>query len=163
MRRLGYALALVVAIPTLASAQGTAWPITPVMKDALNTMVANVAKIEYAPERERWQANVDLWRVRFDNQGKLSPAAMKAMEPAFATMERNVGRLIEPKEKERWATNGNMWIIVRSSAESEMEPDPGMLKALFTIMQANVKRIDQPEEMERWTANVALWKAMLEP
>ncbi len=154
-------VALTLASPVASSAQNGARPVTAEMKDAFATIEKNVEQIAFKPEKERWTANVELWRIRLANTGKLNKDEFKTMEPLFTTMEDNVSHLLEPQEKERWVSNHAMWQIAMNM--SGLAPDAEAAKADFTmtVMQANVARIPGGEEKERWAANVVLWKGLL--
>jgi septal ring factor EnvC (AmiA/AmiB activator) len=44
------------------------------LKASLEHMKANLAKIKDAAEKERWQANVDMWHLTYAHFGDLTPA-----------------------------------------------------------------------------------------
>ena len=127
----------------------------------LATIEANVARIEFAPERERWQANLDLWKIRLAKNGTLEKGDVDRMALPFAIMQANVSRLMEPREKERWMANRDMWQMVLGMSGTPAGSEPATMKSAFSKMQANVGAITEPEEKQRWTANVALWREFI--
>jgi len=157
-----YMLALAIAVPTLASSQSAAKPAGSTPQAALARIQGNVAEISFAPEQQRWEANIDLWKARLDKTGTLTKADIKKMQAAYSRMEANVSKLIAPGEKERWIANRDLWQIVMGMSGMPSETDAAMMAAVFAKMKANIAKIDDAQEKERWAANVELWKSTID-
>ena len=157
-----YMLAFAIAAPTFAGSQDAAKPAGSAPQAALARIQGNVAEISFAPEQQRWEANIDLWKARLDKTGKLTKADIKKMQNAFTKMEANVSKLIAPGEKERWIANRDLWQIVMGMSGMPSETDAAMMSAVFAKMQANIAKIDDAQEKERWAANAELWKSTID-
>lgn len=138
---------LTLALPFVAFAQ-------PDHKADLEAMKANVAKNVFAPEKERWEANITLWTLRIDGGGTIAKGDMTKAEAAFAKMQGNIAKLINPSEKERWMANRDLWQTTLGIGGVASSPSQ-----LLSVMTHNVATITEPEEKERWTLNLNFWKA----
>ena len=168
--------------PVMMSAQ-VAPPATAGAKLALDRMQANVARIAAPAERERWNANVEMWKVVFAKAGTLSTADVDALKASLKTIRTNVASIARPAEKERWSANVRLWqMFVREMPAMPtgmpMTPPGGVgampccspgagaphamaTDAAFGRMTLNVAKIAEPAEKERWQANCDLWQLIL--
>ena len=162
MKLTRYVLGFALAVPAFAGAQAAGNGADAEMKAAYETIQVNVAQIAFKPEKERWQANIDLWSFQLKNVVKIDSADFRMMETPFATMQANVAKLIEPREKERWVLNHDLWQLAMGISGIPAEGLAPTMRSMYGKMRANVDRISEPEEKERWTANVALWKALID-
>ena len=162
MKLTRYVLGLALAVPAFVGAQAAGSGATAEMKAAYATVQANVALIAYKPEKERWQANVDLWSFQLKNVAKIDSADFRKMEIPFATMQANVAKLIEPREKERWVLNHDLWQLAMGISGIPAEGLAPTMRSIFARLQVNVGRISEAEEKERWTANTVIWKGLID-
>jgi hypothetical protein len=177
-------------MPAAAMTQ-VAPPATPSIKARLDLMESNVARISVAGERERWNANVSMWKIVFGKPGNLSTADVQLLESSLKTIRSNVANVAHSAERERWQTNIRLWqafihrrvsqagqpaAAMPCGAQAGMPmsgmqgmasmPMPGarlMTDAAYGRMKLNVARIAEPAEKERWSANSDLWEAVLAP
>jgi hypothetical protein len=179
-----------VLIPAAAMSQ-VAPPSTPLTKAHLDAMESNVARISVAAEKERWNANLSMWKLVFAKSGKLSAGDVQGLQTSLQTIRANVTNVPPSPERERWQANIRLWqAFIRGRAMPAGQPAaampcgaqpgtpmPGMPGAMsmqmpngrvatdaaFGRMKLNVGRIAEPQEKERWSANADLWEAMLAP
>jgi multidrug resistance efflux pump len=78
------------------------------MQASLDAMNANVAKITEAGEKERWQANCDMWRLVL-SEPTISSANLATIKTRLATMKANVAKISERAEKGRWQADRDLW------------------------------------------------------
>ncbi len=164
---------------------------TPSIKARLDLMESNVARIGVAGEKERWNANVSMWKIVFAKPGNLSTADVQLLQSSLQTIRGNVANVASPAERERWQANIRLWqafIHVRLSQSGQPAAampcgaEPGMpmsgmrgmasmpmpgarlaTDAAYGRMKLNVARISESAEKERWSANSDLWEAVLAP
>jgi hypothetical protein len=177
--------------PALAMTQ-VAPPATPGAKAVLERMQTNVSQITQPAEKERWNANLSMWKVVFAKPGKLAVADVGALQSSLQTMRGNVQAIVNPAEKERWTANVRLWqafvvgnamtgpasmtaapcgampmaAMPMASMPMAGMPAYGMRRgtdAAFGRMTLNVAKINEPTEKERWQANSDLWIAILAP
>ena len=83
------------------------------MQASLDTIKTNVAQISgtaEAAEKERWQANRDLWEMYLEQVGKIPKAAdLDEMNASFNIMKANVAKITNAAEKVRWQANRILW------------------------------------------------------
>jgi len=176
-------------IPAAAMTQ-VAPPASSSVKARLDLMESNVARISVAGEKERWNANVSMWKIVFGKPGNLSTADVQLLQSSLQTIRANVANVARSAERERWQTNIRLWqafIHGRLSQAGQpaaampcaqpgmpMSGMPGMASmpmpgvrmmtdAAYGRMKLNVARIAEPAEKERWSANSDLWEAVLAP
>jgi hypothetical protein len=177
-------------LPAAAMTQ-VAPPLSPSIKARLDLMESNVARISVAGEKERWNANVSMWKIVFGKSGNLPTADVQLLESSLQTIRGNVARVASPAERERWQANIRLWqafihgrlsqsgqpaAAMPCGAPAEMPmsgmremasmPMPGarlVTDAAFGRMKLNVARISESAERERWSANSDLWEAVLAP
>lgn len=177
-------------IPAAAMTQ-VAPPVSPSIKARLDLMESNVARIGVAGEKERWNANVSMWKIVFGKPGNLSTADVQMLQSSLQTIRGNIAKVASPAERERWQANIRLWqafihgrlsqsgqpaAAMPCAAEPGMPmsamrgmasmPMPGtrfMADAAFGRMTLNVARISESAEKERWSANSDLWEALLAP
>jgi hypothetical protein len=179
-------------LPAAAMTQ-VAPPLSPSIKARLDQMESNVARISVAGEKDRWNANVSMWKIVFGKSGKLPTADVQLLESSLQTIRGNVAKVASPAERERWQANIRLWqafihgrlsqsgqpaAAMPCGAPAEM-PMSGMREmasmsmsmpgarlatdAAFGRMKLNVARISESAERERWSANSDLWEAVLAP
>jgi len=180
-----------VLTPALAMTQ-VAPAATPGTKAVLEQMQTNVAQVTQAAEKERWNANLGMWKVVFAKPGKLAAADVEALRTSLKTMRTNVDAITSAAEKERWTANLRLWqaFVGGKAMTAPMPmntpccggampmatpmagrammgmPANGMRQgtdAAFGRMTLNVAKITEPAEKERWQANCDLWTAVLAP
>jgi len=180
-----------VFVPALAMTQ-TAPPATPGTTAVLEQMQANVSQITQPAEKERWNANLAMWKVVFAKPGKLAAADVEALRSSLKTIRANVNPIAVSAEKERWAANIRLWqafiggngmagppsttmTCCGGAMPMAAKPMPGRAMgmpatgmrmgtdAAFGRMTLNVAKISEPQEKERWQANCDLWTAVLAP
>jgi len=177
-------------IPAAAMTQ-IAPPVSPSIKARLDLMESNVARISVTGEKERWNANVSMWKIVFGKPGNLPAADVQLLESSLQTIRGNVAKVASPAERERWRANIRLWqAFIRGrlsqpgqlaaampcAAEAGMPmsgmrgmasmPMPGarfVTDAAFGRMTLNVARISESAERERWLANAGLWETVLAP
>jgi len=174
-------------VPAAAMTQ-TAPPATPSIKARLDLMESNVARITVAGEKERWNANVSMWKIVFAKPGNLSTADIQLLESSMQTIRANVANLARSAERERWQANIRLWqAFLHGRTMPAGNPSampccaqPGMpmssmpasmpmsgarpaADAAYGRMKLNVARITDSAEKERWSANCDLWEAVLAP
>jgi hypothetical protein len=176
-----------VFVPAAAVAQ-IAPPVTSVTKARLDAMESNVAGIVASAERDRWNANVSMWKVVFAKSGKLQPSDVQSLQNSLQAIRTNVARLAPSPEKERWQSNIRLWrtFLLGSSAHAAEMPCEGQPQmpmagmsggmsmpmsmpmsgvrlatdAAFGRMRLTVSRISEALERDRWSANTDLWEAV---
>jgi len=124
----------------------------------LERMKANVAAIHEPGEKERWEANLLLWKFVMAD-GTPYFKEVPAVKFALETMAKNVGAITELPEKERWELNLELWrmkLEVPATTRAKMT-------GLLDRMEANVMKIVFVPERERWLANRDLWEFALRP
>ena len=164
---------------------------TPSIKARLDLMESNVARIGVAREKERWNANVSMWKIVFAKPGNLSTADVQLLQSSLQTIRGNVANVASPAERERWQANIRLWQAFIHGRVSQAEqpaaampcvaqtgmpmsgmrgaqsmPMPGArlaTDAAYGRMKLNVARISESAEKERWSANSDLWEAVLAP
>lgn len=177
-----------VFIPAAAMAQ-TAPPATVADKARLEAMESNVASIGVGAEKDRWSANLAMWKVVLAKSGKLSAADIQSLATSLQTVRANVANIPRSVERERWQANVRLWqafihgrfaqtggvAAEMPCAASGAMQMPGMANgmsmpmsgarlatdAAFGRMKLNVARISEAREKERWSANADLWEAVL--
>jgi hypothetical protein len=176
-------------IPAAAMTQ-VAPPATPSIKARLDLMESNVARISVPAEKERWNANLSMWKIVFAKPGSLPAADVQLLESSLQTIRGNVAKVASRAERERWQANIRLWqmfVHMRLSQSEQpaaampcmaeagmpMSGMQGMLSmapgvrlaadAAYGRMKLNVARISEPGERERWSANSDLWEAVLAP
>lgn len=128
---------------------------------SFDTMAANVAQITEPAEKQRWQANTDLWRMRLGEPGTLNAAELSKMKPLLDTMTANVSKVTEPGEKVRWQANCDLWQLELASSNPMSKTDLDRAKASLAHMKTNVAAIKAGAEKARWQANLDLWTARI--
>ena len=147
------------AAPIVASAQAT--PRQPAQASALvEQMKTNVAKIAEPTEKDRWQANLELWQLKTGLTGAATKADLDRMNLLVDRVSANVAKITAPAEKGRWQANLDMWKMV-ARADKMSKADVAKAKTLFDAMKDNVAKISDPNEKDRWQANRDLWRAQL--
>lgn len=121
----------------------------------LDTMKANVAKVMDPGEKERWNANIDLWTMKLAMKGMPS-MDMTKMKAPMDTMKANVSKITEAGEKERWQMNCDLW--EKWMAE---KPDTAKMKESLADFKTKVAGIKDVAEKERWQMNYDLWESAL--
>ncbi|MDE3152659.1 MAG: hypothetical protein KGL93_10480 [Gemmatimonadota bacterium] len=143
------------ALPVLAGAQRPS-----AVKPPFEVMQANVAEIKNYAEKERWMANVDLWKLALAQPARYSEEDSTRMEALLERIRYNVARIRNTPEKDRWETNIRLWRVlidargaVTKAVAARIQPD---IQALAT----NIAGIDITAEHERWQANRELWETV---
>ena len=130
-------------------------------KAVVERMKTNVAKIAEPSEKDRWQANLELWQLETALTGAATTADLDRMKPLVDRIAANVAKITQPAEKERWQANLDLWTIASRSAAKVPNDDRAKLTAAFERMKANVAKIADPAEKDRWEANRELWRTQL--
>ncbi|HUK29542.1 MAG TPA: hypothetical protein VLV89_00410 [Candidatus Acidoferrum sp.] len=132
------------------------------MQASLDVMKTNVAQIPASAEKDRWQANEEMWQIVIGHTQSVPIVHLGLLKSRFQEMQENVAEITEPKERERWQANVFMWQEIINHMEGGTHPLMLVeMKDPFGRMQANVARIDESPEKERWQANVDVWKIMI--
>lgn len=150
------ALAVAILVPAGMLAQAP-----PALKSQLTAMQANVGKISNAAEKERWQANAQLWDVKINRAGKLELSDIAKMRPILETMKVNVSKITDGAEKERWQANVDAWQTLIDKFQLYAKADRDLMRARLETIKANVQKIRVAAEKERWEANRELWTLTL--
>ena len=95
-------------VPAAAVTQ-IAPPATSAVKTRLELLTANVARIGADGEKERWNANVSMWKIVFAKAGKLSAADVQSLDASLQTIRGNVANIARSAERERWQANIRLW------------------------------------------------------
>ena len=141
-------LASMLILPTLALAQGEQARTKPDGKAPFDVMKANVAKITEAGEKERWQANLDLWQLKLAQTGAVAKTELDKMAVALDRIKANVAKVTEAGEKRRWQANLDLWQVVIAQKGVPAKGDVEKLKAPFEKMKANVAKVTAAGEKE---------------
>jgi hypothetical protein len=155
-------LVALLALLTLAVAQGAAIQEKKDLKASLETMKANVAKVTDAGEKERWQANIALWEIQLTQKGAIAKADLDKMTSLLDRIKANVAKVAEAGEKERWQANIDLWEVLIGQKGVLGKGDVDKLKAPFDKMKANVAKITETSEKERWEANRHAWEVVID-
>ncbi len=155
-------LAPMLVLLTLALVQGAPVQKNKVLKASLETMKANVAKVTEAGEKERWQANIDLWQLKLGHGRAIGKTDLHKMTGLLHRIKANVAKVTDVAEKERWQANIDLWqglirqkgVLAKGHAEK--------LKAPFKKMKANIAKITEAGEKERWQTNREMWKVVID-
>jgi len=161
MTALDMAAAVPPTTPALGSAQTKAARPAQMAGALLERMKTNVAAISASTEKDRWQANLELWQRKLG----LTVVATKAdLDPVKLLLDRlftNVATITDPNEKERWDANMNMWKIVTAHAAKVPRNELEKIRGSFDDMRVNLTKIADAKEKERWLANRDLWRAQI--
>jgi hypothetical protein len=147
--------ALLIAVPSIGVAQ-----VARSTQATFDQMQANVAKITVQGEKERWQANADMWQVKLAHMDKLAKPELDKITASLNAMKMNVAKIAIAAEKERWQANVDLWQA--SLAPKVAKADLDKMNAALSTIKANVAKITVPAEKERWEANRDLWQAVLD-
>lgn len=150
-------LLAVVAPLRLAPAQ----PI-PSMQAVFDSLRENVVAIASAAEKERWDANLALWRLLLDQSGAVANIDTVEAQRNIEAMKANLGGITLPEEKERWQSNLGLWQIRLARSGTLPRSDLDKVTALLYRMNANLGRITRADELARWKANYVLWKLLFQ-
>lgn len=153
--------AVLAAAPILASAQATPAKPAQTTSALVARIKTNVAQITEPTEKDRWQANLELWQLATGLTGPATKADLDRMKLLVDRIFANTARITDPAEKGRWQANVDMWKIVSTYAGQVPKEDLAKAKASFARMKANVATITAAKEKERWQANRDLWRAQL--
>lgn len=160
--RLKLLLAIALLVP-LAVRTAAAIPQAGPRNAAFDTMATNVGKITDMSEKGRWQANVDMWRVRLARSGALTPADVDKLQECFDAMKANVSAITVAGERNRWHANVDLWEAVIAHPRTMSPADVDAAKSSIARMKMIVSLLKAGDEKERWQANVDLWQAFIEP
>jgi hypothetical protein len=100
------------ALPIVAAAQGTPATAKTDAKSSLTVMATNVAKVTYAPEKDRWQANIGAWKVVLAHPTPLDSTELCEVKSWFGMMAFNLSKIRDVGEKERWQANIDLWQLL---------------------------------------------------
>ena len=161
MKLLHIVASVLSATPICLSAEAT--PARPAQTTTalVERIKTNVAKITEPTEKDRWEANLELWQLKSGLTAAATKADLDRMKVLVDRISANVARITTPAEKERWQANLDMWKIVSKYADKLPKDDVAKVKASFERMKTNVARIPNPQERERWEANRDLWREHL--
>jgi hypothetical protein len=151
--------ATIFIVATFLSVQGEAAQAKPDAR--FEKMMANVAMITEAGEKERWQANLDLWQIKLAQPGVIAKTKLDKMAVSLDRIKANVAKVTEAGEKERWRANLDLWQVVITQKGVPAKGDIEKLKAPFAKMKGNVARFTGASERERWQANLDLWQTVM--
>lgn len=141
-------------IPVIAMAQAT--PIAPSVQAAFDRMEKNVAQIGVPGEKDRWNANVEAWRIVLHSPEQLSKEETASINTHIKTMKSTLVHVKAPGERERWMANIELWQSFLKSGSNAKE-----LKAQLALMKKNVDKIALAGERNRWEANCDLWSTLV--
>jgi len=150
------------AVLTLALAQGAADQEKKDLKASLEAIKANVAKVTEAGEKERWQANIDLWQLKVAQTGVITKTDLDKMTSSLDGIKANGGKVTEAHEKERWEANNRLWHVLIGQKGVTGKGDAEKLKAPFEKMKTNIAKIKEAGEKERWEANRDMWQVVID-
>jgi hypothetical protein len=139
------------------AAQSARW-----MKASVDQISANIANVTEPTEKERWQANVQMWSRMVAHLGSTTKVDIDQMTADLNAIKANVARITDADERERWQANVDLWQAVLALKEKALRDDVDKIDALRIAMHANVRKLPVSAEKERWTANQLLWQSMVE-
>ena len=154
---LSFCLSLLAVVAS--SRPGPAQPIQP-MQAVFDSLRNNVAAIVPAAEKERWDANVSLWKLLLDRGGVVAEIDSVAARRQLEVMRANLGGITLPEEKDRWQSNLGLWQIRLARPGILPRSDRDKVTALLYRMNVNLGRITRADELARWKANYELWKLL---
>ncbi len=149
-------LGLLLVVPTLLAGQQPAGEQPP-----FEVMQANVARIRNTAEKDRWMANVDLWKIALAQPGPVAAEDRSRMDALLQRIRYNVARIRNAPEKQRWETNIALWRVLIEGNGVLSKADVATLTPQLETMKANVADISVAAEHERWQANRELWEVVL--
>ncbi len=154
-------LCLSMLSPPVAPTQGAPLQATSTLQARLDTMRANVARISRRDEKDRWQANADLWTLLLDHNGVVADIDASRATALMGAMKASVATIAAPDEKERWQANVDLWQARLGRTGDLPRSDVDRMKALMYRLRTNVEQIRPADEKQRWTANYELWDLLL--
>src|SRR4026207_1927267 len=84
---------------------------------------ANIAKVTAPAERDRWQANVELWTVATRVKLDFRAGDDIKLRGPFERMKLNVAAITEPGEQARWTANRDLWqVMVNRASATRVDP-----------------------------------------
>jgi hypothetical protein len=150
------------ALVTFVLAQGAPVQEKQDAKTSLDAIKANVAKITEAGEKQRWQANIDLWQLKFAQPGIIAKTDLDKMTSSLDRIKANVAKVTDAQEKERWQANIDMWQVLIDQKGVLLKGGVEKVKAPFEKMKANIAKITEAGEKQRWEANRDLWQGVID-
>lgn len=154
--------ALALALPAVAVSQRAAQQPAKTPQSLLDQIRANVAKVTDAPEKERWQGNIDLWQTKLARTDKLAAADIDKMNASLKTIRANVAKVTEPAEKARWTANADLWTAFLALKDTPAKTEIDHMNGLVAAITSNVAKVTAADEKERWMANRDLWKTTID-
>ena len=122
-------------------------------KTCMDKMKANVTKVSDPAEKERWAANIDLWKMKMALKKEPVPADFAKMQVVLDNIKTNTEKITEPAEKERWQANTDLWQNFISQSPTET----AKMKESLDSLKANIANVTDAPEKERWQSNNDLW------
>ena len=139
------------------AAQAARW-----MKASVDQISANIASVTEAGEKERWQANVQMWKRMVTHLAAATSADVGQMTADLNVIKANVARVTDADERGRWQANVNLWETLLALKEKALREDLDKLDSLRVAIFENVRKLPVCPEKERWNANQVLWQQMVE-
>jgi hypothetical protein len=155
-------LLAILALPVVAAAQGAPAKARVDPKASLAVISANVAKVTYAPEKERWQANIAAWRIIVAHPGVLSKDQRDEIKSELGAMALNLSKIRDVGEKERWQANIDLWQLLIADNGVIARGNATWAATLVRKIETNLAKVEDAAEKERWNANVDIWKSVLD-
>jgi hypothetical protein len=150
------------ALPVTAAAQGPPAKAKTDPKVSLAVITTNVAKVNYASEKDRWLANIGAWKVALAHPVGLDSTELCEVKSWFGMMAFNLSTIRDVGEKERWQANVDLWHLLIAGNGVLLKSDVPKAKTLVDKITTNLARVDDAAEMERWQANLDIWKAVID-
>lgn len=136
MRMRNLAAMLLLALPGAAAAQQA-----PATRSPLEVMKASLDTVRNAAEKERWNANIQLWTIALAHPGPIAKKDLTRMSTQFDRMTSNVSKIRVAAEKERWDANVEMWRVLIENKGVLTARAVSTLTPVFETMKANVAEI----------------------
>jgi hypothetical protein len=131
-------------------------------QETFQVMQKNVAQIsEPVSEKERWQANVSMWRTVLEHLNDTQNTNTKLLKDTLQIMEGNVSHITQASERERWDDNLQLWRRLIARYDDPRIIGLAEVDHALGEMDANVCCIAEPHEHERWQANHDLWQLLI--
>ena len=146
--------------PALAAAQGAPPAIN--TKTVFAIMQKNVSNIKQPLERERWDANVAMWQVVLNTNGKLTTGELDLLKSSLEKIKTNAVKIMPAGEEQRWIANIALWQAYIDGNRPPNTKNDVAFKT-FEKMKMNVDRLNDSQEKRRWEANIDLWQVQLTP
>jgi hypothetical protein len=81
------------------------------VKSLVAAISENVGKVNDPAEKERWQADIDLWRILLASDGIIAKTSVGSATVLVEKIKANIAKIFDPFEKERWQANRDLWEV----------------------------------------------------